>query len=1134
MGSSQMGHNSGFHPGSIPDQSPLSQSVSQFGSMPYLSGSMPNNPFAQPSRARKASTGQHHHPYSRSGTTTPLEPPSPWEVNGSGFPFGINHDDTNAIAVAFATQQQAQNQHYAQSRHGAIHGASHIVHNMNMANHLVNGSSPQGMYHPSQHSVPSSRPATSGSGHGGFNTRDNAEQVEQARRGEETQRIMMENALLRNMLAGNESLDWSSFEGMVRSPTSPGRRGDDPGVISQHIDNTAQMLHSSSDQQYQPELSAAEVDAILMNDMFAQEPGANDASATLFSSLSGMMRDMQEQQLQQPPVAGEQYENHAGVLPQAVPNANAPSASEYSAHGTSYGSGSAARYGSSVPNSNSGRRPEDIVTGILNDDFFTTAHPATTPVQTPSGTSGFNTSRRTSQSGGEPSLVSPHISSPIASVMPESEGPADELVKKDPLATQVWKAYAKAKNTLPNGPRMENLTWRLMHMTLKKTDGTPKPSRVMDLVPEEQELQATQEEERDVPSEMTGEEVERGRRGRFRGKGKVVGFDAESPQDRQDSPDAMDWRAASRSRSRASVMDWRPSSRSRSRSTFNRNRNPYDHASEIHSQAMLAAGTDNPFQEHLLAYTQGVTHDGQWPLALYTSSVSVGEAQLGVDDITRLVATGSQSPRQEELAGLSSFTSKFSPEHQRRRDPVNMSQSAFEYDQAIRTAAAYDAFASSVPNDEPLHLTGEALPTSLTSQSGPSATLALSPRNYPKLPGISGPGLYDETRENFHPQYGFLPRRVRKTSFDHTVAQGSSAESGSGLLPPPRAGKVSTALMNDVDWQLKNMPLQVRKRSADMSPSMTPQAQPGNIPLPGNLPVPTSASANVPPGSFPNTAFTFSVPGSYEAFFDINAASANTPSIPHATAGDPSEREQTSNDTNQAYMHALQNMLNQGILDDSNRTLFEANSDNMDSLNNMAAIQAGLLQSDNAVDFQQLMQQYLHTNATANPFTHINPAQVLGQNFNNAIHPLAASGTLSNFSSPTGMSPSVYALQPQQNLGPTKPLPKAVGGKPISTAQKPIPVRSNSSPNLVALKLAVGSRGIKGGEGASSVTEKGASVAKQGHKSGPNTPSSEDAGGTILSTSETPTHCSNCQTTNTPLWRRDPEGQPLCNVSHAP
>jgi GATA-binding protein len=262
---------------------------------------------------------------------------------------------------------------------------------------------------------------------------------------------------------------------------------------------------------------------------------------------------------------------------------------------------------------------------------------------------------------------------------------------------------------------------------------------------------------------------------------------ANSPES---SPDAMDWRAASRSRSRASVMDWRPSSRSRSRSTFNRNRNPYEHASEIHSQAMLASGRDMPLQEQLLAYTQSTSHDDQWPLSHYMSA----DGQVHSLDAGHSAPARTQVEQQEDLAGISSFTSQFSPEHQGRRRPTGMSKSAFEYDQAIRTAAAYDAFASSVPNDEPLHLSGEILPSSLTSQSGPSATLALSPRNFPKLPGISGPGLYDETRENFHPQYGYLPRRVRKTSFDHTVVQGSSAESNSGLLPPPRAGKVSRNL----------------------------------------------------------------------------------------------------------------------------------------------------------------------------------------------------------------------------------------------------------------------------------------------------------------------------------------------------
>jgi GATA-binding protein len=256
------------------------------------------------------------------------------------------------------------------------------------------------------------------------------------------------------------------------------------------------------------------------------------------------------------------------------------------------------------------------------------------------------------------------------------------------------------------------------------------------------------------------------------------------------SPDAMDWRAASRSRSRASVMDWRPSSRSRSRSTFNRSRNPYEHASEMHSQAMLALGTDMPLQEQLLAFTQSSSHDNQWPLSQYVTEDVHGSSNGPTSAPEQNLPTS----QQEDLAGISSFTSQFSPSGHGRRKPSSLSQSAFEYDQAIRTATAYDAFASSVPVNQPLHLSGEVLPSSLTSQSGPSATLALSPKNFPKLPGISGPGLFDETRENFHPQYGFLPRHVRKTSFDHTVAQGSSAESNPGLLPPPRAGKVSSSL----------------------------------------------------------------------------------------------------------------------------------------------------------------------------------------------------------------------------------------------------------------------------------------------------------------------------------------------------
>ena len=46
----------------------------------------------------------------------------------------------------------------------------------------------------------------------------------------------------------------------------------------------------------------------------------------------------------------------------------------------------------------------------------------------------------------------------------------DEMQKKDPLAIQIWKLYGKTKTQLPNQERMENLTWRMMAMNLKRKE----------------------------------------------------------------------------------------------------------------------------------------------------------------------------------------------------------------------------------------------------------------------------------------------------------------------------------------------------------------------------------------------------------------------------------------------------------------------------------------------------------------------------------------------------------------------------------------------------------------------------------------------------------------------------------------
>lgn len=45
-------------------------------------------------------------------------------------------------------------------------------------------------------------------------------------------------------------------------------------------------------------------------------------------------------------------------------------------------------------------------------------------------------------------------------------GNPDEMQKKDPPPSQIWKIYSKAKTRLPNQERIENITWRMMTIDL--------------------------------------------------------------------------------------------------------------------------------------------------------------------------------------------------------------------------------------------------------------------------------------------------------------------------------------------------------------------------------------------------------------------------------------------------------------------------------------------------------------------------------------------------------------------------------------------------------------------------------------------------------------------------------------------
>lgn len=91
-----------------------------------------------------------------------------------------------------------------------------------------------------------------------------------------------------------------------------------------------------------------------------------------------------------------------------------------------------------------------LLTDIFSDDLFAQQKPPLSP----SLTSTF---------------TSPRLSgSPDLQASPDPEIDPELLAREDPLATQVWRLYARAKVSLPHAQRMENLTWRMMALALKK------------------------------------------------------------------------------------------------------------------------------------------------------------------------------------------------------------------------------------------------------------------------------------------------------------------------------------------------------------------------------------------------------------------------------------------------------------------------------------------------------------------------------------------------------------------------------------------------------------------------------------------------------------------------------------------
>ena len=148
---------------------------------------------------------------------------------------------------------------------------------------------------------------------------------------------------------------------------------------------------------------------------------------------------------------------------------------------------------------------------------------------------------------------SPDLYSTALSPTDVSQCDPEQLAKDDPLATKVWKMYARTKANLPHAQRMENLTWRMMALALKKKkdDETRQGGQAGETL--EQTSVHVKKEPGEVADEavsLTTENMGAGvgeERGRRIDKGKtkvsVEGFDGAN----QDSTEDDEWVAPSSS-----------------------------------------------------------------------------------------------------------------------------------------------------------------------------------------------------------------------------------------------------------------------------------------------------------------------------------------------------------------------------------------------------------------------------------------------------------------------------------------------------------------------------------------------------------------------------------------------------------
>lgn len=335
-----------------------------------------------------------------------------------------------------------------------------------------------------------------------------------------------------------------------------------------------------------------------------------------------------------------------------------------------------------------------------------------------------------------------------------------------------------------------------------------------------------------------------------------------------------------------------------------------------------------------------------------------------------------------------------------------------------------------------------------------------------------------------------FPRHVRKTSFDHTVYKDG--------LHPEIAGRHQ---VNGRPSSIDNGTGTKRRAEAPHYESML-RADPSNVEGSSRL---TQELLDVTTSPFPSSAFNFSFPPYQDLFVPLSSSSTSPVSTRQNTLGPQSSAEQ-SPQVSTAF--PIPHSSSGERLSAAAAAASAAMAESYAQLN---AATLAATRTDEILDYNQIL-NLMYPGLDGNR-QYVDPAQIFDHN--SASVPSAYTSYHHSPSSDSwGNGPSSQA-SPEALPSSSSTPPPADGTRSTIQSRRYIPLKQDVLQRRASLNAG------------SSPTELRSSSSTPDLKHGEGKGSGEEA-------DQPPTLCTNCHTTNTPLWRRDPEGQPLCKPCWSP